>query len=46
MQGITYGGEERCMQSFGGKTGGKEPIWKTGVDGRIFRKWDGGHGLD
>ena len=25
----TYGGEERCIQSVGGKIGGKETTWKT-----------------
>jgi hypothetical protein len=25
----TYGGEERCIQGFGGKTQGKETTWKT-----------------
>ena len=39
----TYGGEERCMQGFGGETGKEDP----GVDGRIilrwiFREWDVG----
>jgi hypothetical protein len=24
-----YGGEKRCIQAFGGETGGKETIWKT-----------------
>ena len=37
-----YGGEERCIQGFGGETRGKED---QGVDGRIIlrsilRKWD------
>jgi hypothetical protein len=36
---------------FVGKPEGKRPLGKTGVDGRIilrwiFRKWDGGQGLD
>ena len=26
---IIYAGEERCIQSFGGETWGKEPTWKT-----------------
>ena len=26
-----YGGEERCIQDFGGKTWGKETNWKTQV---------------
>ena len=25
----TYGGEERCIQGFGGETEGKYPTWKT-----------------
>ena len=25
----TYGGEERCIQGFGGKTLGKGTTWKT-----------------
>jgi hypothetical protein len=25
----TYGGEERCIQGFGGAASGKESIWKT-----------------
>jgi len=29
-----YGGEERCMQGFGGATGGKEPL------GRPRHRWD------
>ena len=37
----TYGGEERCVQGFGGERGKEDP----GVHGRIilrliFRKWD------
>ena len=24
-----YGGEERCMQGFGGETGGNETTWET-----------------
>jgi len=24
-----YGGEERCVQGFGGETSGKETTWKT-----------------
>ena len=43
----TYGGEERCIQDFGGETGGKD----LGIDGRIslqcvFKKLVGVHGLD
>jgi len=44
--------EDRCIKGFGGETWGKENAWKNpGVDGRIilrwiFRKYDGGHGLD
>jgi hypothetical protein len=26
---VVYGGEERCMQGFGGETFEKETIWKT-----------------
>ena len=25
----TYGGQERCIQSFGGETWGNETTWKT-----------------
>ena len=25
----TYGGEEKCIQGFGGDTWGKEPTWKN-----------------
>jgi len=25
----TFGGEEKCVQSFGGETSRKEPAWKT-----------------
>jgi hypothetical protein len=28
-EGSTYGGEERCIQDFGGETWGKETTWKT-----------------
>jgi hypothetical protein len=40
-------GQERCMQGFDGESRGKD----LDADGRIifrwiFRKWDGGHGLD
>ena len=27
----TYGGEQRCIQSFGWETWGKETTWKTQV---------------
>ena len=42
-----YGGEDRCIQGFGGK---RDHLEDPGVDGRkilrlIFRKWDGG-GMD
>jgi hypothetical protein len=36
----TYGGGKKCIQDFGGETGGKETTWKTtGVHGRIILKW-------
>ena len=41
-----YGGHERCIQDFGGETGGKKPLEDPDVDGTIeikwiFKKWDG-----
>jgi len=37
---IAYGGEERCIEGFGGETLRKETTWKTpGVDGRIILRW-------
>jgi len=48
----TNGGEERRSQGFGGETQERERdhLEDRGIDGRIirwiFRKWDGGHGLD
>jgi len=43
----TYGGLERCLQGIGERDHLEDP----GVDGTIilswiFRRWDGGHGLD
>jgi len=43
----TYGGEEECIQGFGGEAGEKEHFVDLGVDGRIvlrriFGKWDVG----
>jgi hypothetical protein len=47
------GGGESMYRVFVGKPGGKRPLGRPGVDGRIilgwiFRKWDvgGGDGLD
>jgi hypothetical protein len=34
----TYVGEERCIQGYGGETGGKETTWVPVVDGRIILK--------
>jgi len=49
----TYGGEERCVQCFGGgNLRERRHLEDPGVDGRIilrwiFRKWNvEGHGLD
>jgi len=48
----TYGGEERCIQGFGGEPEGRDHLEDPSVDGRImlrwiFRKWDvREHGLD
>jgi len=41
------GGEERCIQGFGGENCGRNHLVDTGVDGRIIlrwilRKWDVG----
>jgi len=47
-----YGGEERCMQGFGGKNlKERGHLVDPDIDGRIilrwiFRKWNEGHGLD
>jgi hypothetical protein len=46
-----YGAEERCIQGFGGKTWRKSHLEGPSLDGRIifrwiYRKWNGGHGLD
>ena len=44
----TYGGDESCVQGFGGETWGEgDHLEDPGVDGRIifrwiFRKWDVG----
>jgi hypothetical protein len=49
----TYGIEERCIQSFGGEAEEERPLgkprhkWEDNIIIRwIFKKWDGGHGLD
>jgi len=35
----TYGGEERCIQGFGGKHEGKDHVGDPDVDGRIILRW-------
>ena len=35
----TYGGRERCVQGFGGETGGKDHWGDQDVDGRIILRW-------
>ena len=42
----THGGQERCIQGFGGRSEGKNHLEDPGVDDRIllkciFKKWDG-----
>jgi hypothetical protein len=32
----TYGGEDRCIQGFGGDTWGKETTWETQVKVQVF----------
>jgi len=47
-----YGGEERCIQGFGGKNlKERDHLGDRGLDARIilrwiFSKWDVGYGLD
>jgi hypothetical protein len=43
----TYGGDGRCIKSFGGGPDGKKPTGRYGriILKRIFKKWEG-HGLD
>ena len=36
----TYGGEEGCIQGFGGETRGKETTWKTQVYMRRRYIWE------
>jgi hypothetical protein len=48
---IKYGGEERCIQGFGGETTRRHHLEYLRLHGRIivkwtFKKWDGGHGMD
>ena len=43
----TYGGEQRCIEGFGGEHEGKDHLEDPGADGRIilrwtFSKWDVG----
>jgi hypothetical protein len=36
----TYGGEEKCIQGFGGgKLRGRDHLKDTGIDGRKIIKW-------
>jgi hypothetical protein len=47
----TYGGYKKCIEGFVGKCEGRRPLGRSGVDGIIilgwiFKKNEGGHGLD
>ena len=48
----SYGGERRCCTAFWwGNLRERDHLGDPGLDGKIilrliFRKWDGGHGLD
>jgi len=48
----TYGGQQRCMQGFGGKLEGKEPLgnsrhrWKDNIKMDLQEVECGGHLLD
>jgi len=46
-----YGRQKRYVQSFGWERKERDHLEDISVDGRIilrwiFKKWDGGHGLD
>jgi len=41
-----YGGEERCIQGFGGETSGKEATWRTQDNTKIGLQEVGCEGTD
>jgi hypothetical protein len=47
----THGRQYRRIEGFSGQILGKETTFKNDLDGRIilkliFKRWNGGHGLD